>query len=118
MKKRMSIKTVIRQFRQRAPYWTGKLPELPDMLYQVIEASQHLSQHQAQQQAELRKLHYEIRNSARRTVWATLGCTLILTSAVLLGFSEFTGQTIADVPLITAILAVLGVGCLLSARGK
>ena len=67
--------------KEKAPFWAEKLPQLPDMLYDVLQQAQR-QQHQFDRL--YRQFHHHQQRQSRNRLWLVLGTSLLLTGVLLL----------------------------------
>lgn len=80
MKEQIGFKAMYKKIYTNLPYWSEKLPEMPDLIYDSLR--------QVKQLPELQKRHFEaqqaIEKNARRSLFLTLcGSTFLIVSALL-----------------------------------
>jgi len=67
--------------KEKAPFWAEKLPQLPDMLYDVLQQAQR-QQHQFDRL--YRQFHHQQQRQSRNRLWLVLGTSLLLAGVLLL----------------------------------
>lgn len=100
MKQQIGLSAMLKKIRENAPYWSEKLPEIPDLLYDTLQQAkrmplEHQKMHQqivAQQRLSRKVIHYSVS-----------GAGLIILSALLPLHNIHW--------LWSAILGVAGVSC-------
>jgi ubiquinone biosynthesis protein len=115
MRNRISIRRLFREFRDRAPSWLERLPEVPDRVLDLLEQSREDHAQQRSEKTTLESLRQEIRRNGIRTARTVVGASLILSAMVLLGFENITLMKFGPAPLLTWILGGLGLAIVVAA---
>lgn len=110
VQERYSPQSVIRRLQRHAPSWLEQLPQLPDVVMDNLQHSRELEQRFSVQQQRVQKLQEQAREDTRRRrrhLVAALACT----AAALTAFPG-AWQQLAEAPLVTWLLAGLGLALL------
>ena len=118
MRERIGPWSFLKRIQRRLPYWAEHAPELPGLLHTVLRRVSEGEIAVRLERKEWGRLRQEVRQANRRQLYATVGATLILSAALLLGFDALS--TVAPVsawqaPLASWVLGGLGLGLLISA---
>jgi len=114
LRERYSATWLTAEFRKRLPELITRAPEMPRLIYQLLE-----QQAQGKQQIQMRSVDLEAlaRISAsgqRASVYAILGAGLMVTAAVLLGF-DAGGPHYFGLPLAAGVAALGALACFVAA---
>ncbi|MEW9798823.1 ubiquinone biosynthesis regulatory protein kinase UbiB [Alteromonas sp. CYL-A6] len=80
MKEQIGVKAMVSKVRENLPYWSEKLPEMPDLIYDGMQQVKRLPLQQQRMHEQMVMLQ---KRTMRATHFAITGATLILLSAVL-----------------------------------
>ncbi|NOQ65351.1 MAG: ubiquinone biosynthesis regulatory protein kinase UbiB [Methyloprofundus sp.] len=83
-KERLSPKTKIKQALHKFPELAEKFPEIPSLLFQVLDDAAHTSQRAETQTQQLEKMREQMKDNHRGTVYALLAGAAMISAAVLL----------------------------------
>lgn len=81
IKDQVGIPSLIRAFKEKAPFWVEKMPELPELVYNSLSQSKHLKHSIDKIQQDLQRHH--VREGQSRYLLG-MGATLILSGTLLL----------------------------------
>ena len=75
LKEQMGIKTMLKKVKDNLPYWSEKLPEMPDLLYDYLKNNRQLQQ---QQLALLEKMQQQQAKQHKQTCQLIIVVTLVV----------------------------------------
>jgi ubiquinone biosynthesis protein len=81
LRDQVGLPAMIRAFKQKAPFWTEKLPELPDLVFESLQRNRQLHYSVEKLSAEMRE--HRVRNGQSRYLFG-IGATLLLSGTLLL----------------------------------
>ncbi len=81
IKDQVGLPSLIRAFKEKAPFWVEKMPELPELVYNSLSQSKHLKHSIDKIQQDLQRHH--VREGQSRYLLG-MGATLILSGTLLL----------------------------------
>ena len=100
MQEQVGIKAMLNKVKSNLPYWSEKLPDMPDLLHDSMLQLKALP---IQQRKEHQRLVYMQIQATRAAHYSIVGATFIIVAAIL---------PIYDLPWgLTALSATVGVGC-------
>lgn len=104
MKEQMGPKALFNQLKENLPFWSEKLPEMPDLLYDALRQLKQLPQQTEQQQIETRALTLNVQ---RARMHGKVAMTFSILTAVLYVYEQHWGlyAAAASVALIAWYLA-------------
>ncbi|QBY04145.1 ubiquinone biosynthesis regulatory protein kinase UbiB [Thalassotalea sp. HSM 43] len=85
VKEQMGPKALFNSIKENLPYWAEKMPELPNMVYQYLDSGHKNAE---QQQLLLAEMQHRQHKQFKRLRLAIIGCSLMITSAVLYSFEH------------------------------
>lgn len=115
MKDRAGIRNFMREARQSLPRWIERLPQLPEMAFDVLDQVKDGRLKIATHDEELREIRREIREVHRRLVYAVVGVGLLMAGGLLGGSQQGITVHLERLPLAAWIAGGLGLGALLLA---
>ncbi|GGW82699.1 ubiquinone biosynthesis regulatory protein kinase UbiB [Alteromonas halophila] len=80
MKEQIGVRAIAAKIRQNLPYWSEKLPEMPDLLYDGMQQVKRLPLQQQRQHQQTTELQLK---AIQSTHFSIVGATLIIVSALL-----------------------------------
>lgn len=83
MKEQVGLRAMAGKVRENLPYWSEKLPEMPDLLYDGMQQVKRLPHRQQRMHQEMVELQVK---SIRSTHLSIVGATFILLAALLPGY--------------------------------
>jgi ubiquinone biosynthesis protein len=108
MKERAGLRNILRGAKQNLPRWVERLPQLPDMAFDVLEQIKEGRLQVATQDQELRLIRREIREIHRRLVCAVAGVGRLLAAGLVGGFEDGVSFQPERVPTAAWFLGGLG----------
>lgn len=100
MKEQIGVKAMFSRVKDNLPYWSEKLPDIPDLLYDSLKQMKALPIQMTREQQELARLQLE---TAKANHWVVVGATFVVVSAILPLYSLHWCLPVAS--------CVVGVGC-------
>jgi ubiquinone biosynthesis protein len=115
MSEQMGPRAFTNRLKQQVPQWGEKLPEIPSLIHDVLHQAKHGKLELKGNTEELQQIQREIRRANRRTFFAILGSSLIISAALLLGLDGYAPAQMAyGMPVESWALAILGAYSLIS----
>jgi ubiquinone biosynthesis protein len=103
MAEQIGSKALIKGFKKNLPYIAEKLPEFPELIYEVLKKTSQGAGHQ-QQADELKKLRQGLVKNQRQGLFVLAGSALCISSVLTLDQNIY-GSQILDVSMLTWALA-------------
>ncbi|MBE0510820.1 MAG: ubiquinone biosynthesis regulatory protein kinase UbiB [Chromatiales bacterium] len=114
MSEQLGARAFLNRIKDNVPKWGEKLPQIPNLIHDVLEqAKSGKLQLQGDQEA-FRLLRREIRRANQRTFFAILGSALIISAAILLGLDGYASRMIWDAPVLSWAMGITGALMLIS----
>ncbi len=82
-KERVSPKTKIKQAIKHFPEIAEKFPEIPSLLYQILDDAAHTSQRAQTHQKQLENLQKQVKQSHKSTLYIILASAMMISSAII-----------------------------------
>ncbi len=101
MSEQVGARAFVRNLRTNVPGWTEKLPEIPQLLHQVLDQAANGRLRVEWTSDELHTLHRELRTFSRRSVGAIFAVGFAIVATLIYGFAADTTTLIGGVPLLT-----------------
>nr|VFK01150.1 MAG: 2-octaprenylphenol hydroxylase [Candidatus Kentron sp. H]VFK01239.1 MAG: 2-octaprenylphenol hydroxylase [Candidatus Kentron sp. H]VFK04881.1 MAG: 2-octaprenylphenol hydroxylase [Candidatus Kentron sp. H] len=105
MQEQLGRRAMVRALRAQMPRWGEALPALPNLLYETLQEGKLRSETTTREMARIRE---EIRRANRRTVFAVLGGSLLVSAALLLGLDGFSPRMVVGAPWLVWVLGGVG----------
>jgi ubiquinone biosynthesis protein len=119
MRDRVGLRSVMRSTRQNVPLWIDRLPELPGLIFEILDQVRSGRVQVASNDPQLNEIRIEIERIHRRLVLAVAGVGLIIGAGVLNGVSAQTSRMLGPLPVSVWVLGGVGVIALVAAfRGR
>ncbi len=109
MSEQVGVRSFINRIKQNIPRWGESLPEVPQLVHDVLLQARRGTLQVKNDPDQLQQLTQEIRGANRRTVGAVVGASLIISAAVLKGLDGYAPVMAGGAPLSTWILGLIGV---------
>ncbi|MEH6502497.1 MAG: ubiquinone biosynthesis regulatory protein kinase UbiB [Cycloclasticus sp.] len=110
-------KATFNKLKAHLPIMAEKLPELPEMLYQVLSDASKGELEIRWKSKQLDEIKQQLAKNHRRNIMAICGGSLIISAAIILGLDGFSPLMLGDAPVVTWALGGLGGVLLFSALG-
>ncbi len=108
MSEQIGTRAFLNRLKDNVPQWGEKLPEIPSLVHEVLHQARHGKLEVKTNSEELQKIRREIRRANRRTFFAILAGSLIISASLLLGLIDYAPQTFLGIPKISWALGILG----------
>jgi ubiquinone biosynthesis protein len=108
-------KATFNKLKAHLPIMAEKLPELPEMLYQVLSDASKGELEIRWKSKQLDEIKQQLAKSHRRNIMAICGGSLIISAAIILGLDGFSPLMLGDAPVVSWALGGLGGVLLFSA---
>lgn len=106
--KQYGVRSIVKSISRNAPVWAEKLPEMPGLFYDFLQAQKNNNEIAESKIRELRNMQYELRRANRRTFRAITASAFIISAAVIYGLDSGNMTTFGNAPLLTFLLGGLG----------
>jgi ubiquinone biosynthesis protein len=101
MSEQVGVRAFAHNLRTSVPLWTEKLPEIPQLLHQVLDQAANGRLRVEWHSEELHKLRRELRAANRRSIAAILGAGAAIAAAVIYGLDGYAPAMVGGAPLLT-----------------
>jgi ubiquinone biosynthesis protein len=112
MSDRVGLRGLFKGTKQNLPYWLDRLPDLPNKAIDLIDRLRDGRITVQNKSSDIEQLRKEIRKSNQRTVLAIIGSTFILCAAIIYGLDKYSPFLVNGIPVVSAALAIVGLGLL------
>ncbi|MDH5181439.1 MAG: ubiquinone biosynthesis regulatory protein kinase UbiB [Gammaproteobacteria bacterium] len=116
MSEQIGPRAMYRHLRENVPLWAERLPQIPNMIFDVLKQARNGGLQMQLDEAQLTEIKNEIRRNSRRNYAAIIGTGLLLTSAVFTTLE--TTATYAGIPIAAWICGIAGTIILLVNRPR
>ncbi len=117
-KNRMGPKATFNKLKTKLPLLAEKFPELPDMVYKVLDEASKGELEINWKSKQLDRLEDRMIKNHRSSVMAITGGSLLISAAILLGLDGFSPLMLKGAPVTSWVLGGLGVVLLLRALNR
>ena len=119
MSEQLGPRALLKGLKRNLPYIAEKLPDIPDLAYQVLHKAAHGELEIIWKSEELEVMRDEIKKSNKRISDSIIGGSLLITSALLLNVSSlWLVSSMLIQPYASLVMAVLGLVFVLKAISK
>ncbi|GAC05060.1 ubiquinone biosynthesis regulatory protein kinase UbiB [Paraglaciecola chathamensis] len=80
MREQIGVKAMYNKVSANLPFWSEKLPEIPDLLY---DSMRQIRRYPEQQKLQFEKQQWHVKQQQRRLVFTIIGATLLVVSSVM-----------------------------------
>jgi len=101
-------KATFKKFKEHLPIMAEKLPELPEMIYQVLTDAAKGELEIKWKSKQLDEIKQQMAKNHRKNIMAICGSSLVISAAIILGLDGFSPLMLGDAPLVTWALGGLG----------
>jgi len=107
-KNRVGPKATFNKLKDHLPIMAEKLPELPEMAYQVLSDAANGELEIKWKSKQLDDIKLQMAKNHRKSIMAICGGSLVVSAAIILGLDGFSPLMLGDAPLVTWVLGGLG----------
>ncbi len=115
IREQIGPRAFIKHLKANVPMWAERLPQIPNMLYEVLQQSKDGNLKMQLQEEQINSLHRELRRANRRTWGAIVGGSLLVSATLLAAFDGYAKVMLGNLPLFSWILGGIGIAILLAA---
>ncbi len=115
MKDRAGIRNLVREAKQSLPRWMERLPQLPEMVFDVLDQLKDGRLEIMTRDVELQEIRREVREAHRRLVYAVVGVGLLMAAGMIDGNPHILATDLEHFPLAGWVVGALGFVALLNA---
>jgi ubiquinone biosynthesis protein len=101
-------KAAFKKLKEHLPIMGEKLPELPEMAYQVLSDAAKGELEIQWKSKQLEEIKEQLARNHRRNILAISGGSMLISAAVILGLDGFSPLMLGDAPVVTWVLGGLG----------
>ena len=102
------VRSIIRSVARNAPVWMEKLPEMPGLFHEYLQAQKNNDLLAQQKIRELQQMKFEIRRANRRTFRVVAASAFIISATLIYALDDGSMTTLGNAPLLTYMLGGLG----------
>ncbi len=115
IREQIGPKAFIKHLRINFPMWAERMPQLPNMFYDVLQQAKEGNLKVELQDKQLRQLRGEMRRANRRTWGAIVGGSLLLSATILAALDGYAKPMLGDLPVYSWVMGAVGIVILLAA---
>lgn len=115
MSEQIGPRALFRHLKENVPLWAERLPQLPNMAFEVLEKARTGELKMKLDSTQLENIQREIHRTSRRNFAAITGTGFIISAAVIYALDGYAKPMLGDFPLVSWIAAALGVAVLFAA---
>lgn len=115
MAKQIGPGALWRHLRENVPMWAERLPQLPNLVYDVFEKTKNDGFQVRLGEEQMQQLRDEMRASSRRTYGAILGSALLISSSILWALDGFQRIMAGPLPFVSLVTGIAGLAILFAA---
>ncbi|MGD8546784.1 MAG: ubiquinone biosynthesis regulatory protein kinase UbiB, partial [Thiohalophilus sp.] len=104
IREQIGPRAFIKHLRINFPMWAERLPQIPNMLYDVLEKAKNGTLQIELQDKQVAQLRREIRRANRRTWGAIVGGSLLISATVLAALDGFAKPMLGNLPVYSWIM--------------
>lgn len=101
-------KATFNKLKEHLPLMGEKLPELPEMMYQVLSDAAQGELEIKWKSKQLEEIKQQMAQNHRKNIMAICGGSLVISAAIILGLDGFSPLMLGDAPVATWALGGLG----------
>jgi len=101
-------KATFNKLKEHLPIMGEKLPELPEMMYQVLSDAAQGELEIKWKSKQLDEIKQQMANNHRKNIMAICGGSLVMSAAIIVGLDGFSPLMLGDAPVATWVLGGLG----------
>lgn len=108
MSEQVGVRSFFNRIKNNIPGWGESLPEVPQLIHDVLQRARHGTLQVQGSTEELRQLREEMRRANRRSFAAIIGAALVVSAAVLLGLDGYAPVMAGGAPVASWALGLAG----------
>lgn len=108
MGEQVGVRSFLSRIKNNIPSWGESLPEVPQLIHDVLQRARHGTLQVQGSTEELRQLREEMRQANRRSFAAIIGAALVVSAAVLLGLDGYAPAMAGGAPVVSWVLGLAG----------
>jgi ubiquinone biosynthesis protein len=108
MSEQVGVRSFFNRIKNNIPSWGESLPEVPQLIHDVLQRARHGTLQVQGSTEELRQLREEMRQANRRSFAAIIGAALVVSAAVLLGLDGYAPRMLGEAPVASWALGLAG----------
>jgi len=108
-------RAVLRHLKENIPLWAERLPQMPNMLFDVLEQAKQGNLQMELDSKQMDDLRREIHRTSRRNFAAITGAGFIISAAVIYALDGYAKSMLGDFPVVSWMMGGLGVAILFAA---
>ena len=109
MSEQVGARAFLHNLRGSLPVWTEILPEIPQLLHQVLDKAANGKLQVEWSSQELHALRKELKRANRRSIAATLGAGFTVAAALVYGLDGYAPVMLGGAPLLTWLFGAAGI---------
>ena len=106
MDERMGVQAFIKSLKNEVPNWAEKLPQLPNLLHQALETSQHNHETQQALHAEIKALRKDMSQHQHQQRFAVGGSALLISGSVIIALNALYVMDLSSLGLVFASVGI------------
>ncbi len=118
MAEQIGPRAMFRHLKENVPLWAERLPQMPNMLFEVLEQAKQGQLRMESDNKQMSQLQHEIHRSSHRNFAAITGAGFIISAAIIYALDGYGKTMLGDFPLVSWVSGALGVIILLAAWPK
>jgi len=107
-KKTVGPKAIFSKLKEHLPIMGEKLPELPEMMYQVLSDAAKGELEIKWKSKQLEEIKQQMAKNHRKNIMAICGGSMLISAAIILGLDGFSPLMLGDAPIVTWALGGIG----------
>jgi ubiquinone biosynthesis protein len=115
IKDQIGPRAIASQIRNNLPLWLEQAPKMPSLVHDVLTQAKEGQLKMELKAEQLESLRKEIRNSNKRSIFAIIGGSLLISASVILALDGFSKIMISGAPVHSWILGALAIVFLIAA---
>jgi ubiquinone biosynthesis protein len=115
MRHQVTFQSLIDKLPGQAPDWLRHLPDWPAYMHKILRDTANGRLQIRIQSEELEQLRRSLREGNRRTFFTSVGCTLLISAALIFGLDGVQSQSFWGMPVQSWVLGIPGVMLLIRA---
>lgn len=107
-KKTVGPKAIFSKLKEHLPIMGEKLPELPEMMYQVLSDAAKGELEIKWKSKQLEEIKQQMAKNHSKNIMAICGGSMLISAAIILGLDGFSPLMLGDAPIVTWALSGIG----------